>query len=467
MRSLFIKIFLWFWLAMTLSSIAVVIIAVTQGGPIAQHRRVQAEEHIRFIGRALALYGDAALQVLDRGGGAALQDFTGRLQRSTDIGVSLFEDGHQMLPDPAVSPAMRALAAGVFRTGSAQSLPGDGRYLLALPLPPQRGHSYVIVGDWPDIRFRQRRPWLPFTRDFGLRLAVSLIIGGIICYGLAWHVTRPIRRLREATHQLAVGDLTARAGNEVGHRKDEIADLGREFDRMAERIETLVNAQQRLIRDISHELRSPLARLNVALELARRGCGTSAAAEPLDRIEREAERLNDLIGQLLTLTLLESGTERMDKTSVDLSLLVQEIGADADFEAKNAGRSVITSAGEHISISGSEELLRRAVENIVRNAIRHTAEGTKVELTLLRDQGDDGARAIVRVRDHGPGVPDEALSRLFQPFYRVADARERLTGGTGIGLAITERAVHLHNGSVRASNHHGGGLVLEIELPCA
>jgi signal transduction histidine kinase len=157
----------------------------------------------------------------------------------------------------------------------------------------------------------------------------------------------------------------------------------------------------------------------------------------------------------------------MDTASVDLLRLVQEITGDADFEAKNKDRSVRISAGERISITGSEELLRRAIENVIRNAVRHTAEGTEVEVTLRCAQKNAVSRALITVRDHGPGVPREALARLFQPFYRVADARERLTGGTGIGLAITERAVHLHHGSVTASNHPAGGLIVEINLPCA
>ncbi len=466
MRSLFIKIFLWFWLAMTLSSIAVVVIALTQSGPIAQRRRMLAEERGRFMTQALSLYGQAALEVYERDGAGAMRDFTGQLRQSTGVGVVLFEDGTRMPSDGTAPPEMRDLVDRVLSTGRGWSLPGGGRLLIALPLTGKDGHSYVIAGDWPGPPFRQRRPWVPFTRNFGLRLAVSLIVGGIICYGLAWHLTAPIRRLRETTHRLAGGDLTARVGGKIGQRRDEIADLGREFDRMAERIETLMNAQKRLIRDISHELRSPLARLNVALELARRGCGTSDAAEPLDRIEREAERLNDLIGRLLTLTLLESGAERMDTTRVELSGLVCEIAADADFEAKNTGRSVRILDSEEIWITGSEELLRRAVENVVRNAVRHTARGTEVEVTLKRSHEGAGTCALIRVRDHGPGVPKEALGRLFQPFYRVADARERLTGGTGIGLAITERAVHLHNGSVEAANHPAGGLVVEINLPC-
>jgi HAMP domain-containing protein len=239
MKSLFIKIFLWFWLAMILSSIALVIIAVTQIGPVAQRRHMLAEERTQFMSQSLSLYGFAALEVFDRDGRDALREFTGRLQGSTGIAVSLFEDGNQVLPDSPVSSAMRDLVAGVSQKESVRALPGNGGYLIALPLPAQKGHSFIIAGEWPNFPFRQVRRGMPFTRNFGLRLAVSLIIGGIICYGLAWHLTAPIRRLREATHQLAVGDLTARVGKKIGQRRDEIADLGREFDRMAERIETL------------------------------------------------------------------------------------------------------------------------------------------------------------------------------------------------------------------------------------
>ncbi|MDA8239699.1 MAG: ATP-binding protein [Nitrospiraceae bacterium] len=235
---------------------------------------------------------------------------------------------------------------------------------------------------------------------------------------------------------------------------------------MASRIGTLLDGQQRLLRDISHELRSPLARLNVALELARQRSGPEAA-KPLDRIEREAERLNQLIGELVTLTLLESGAEKIEKMRVDLSHLVQDVVDDANFEAQDSNRSVEIVSSEKIAVTGSEELLRRAVENVVRNAVRYTDEGTAVEVGLFCRQERGRTAAVIRVRDHGRGVPEAALTQLFRPFYRVADARDRQTGGTGIGLAITERAVNLHGGTVKASNDPAGGLVVEIELPLA
>ena len=449
---------------MTLSSVALVILAVTQIGPVAQHRRQLAEERNQLMSHALSLYGQAAVEVFTHDGQAALGDFVSRLERETGLRISFFEAGNLILSGSSVSSTIRDLAAQVSQTGRIASGPADGGFLLALPLMGHGKHTFIIVGEWPNLPLRSPRPWSPFPRDFGLRLAVSLVIGGIICYGLAWHLTAPIRRLRRVTHQLAVGDLTARIGEGIGNRKDELAGLSRDFDRMADRIEALVNAQQRLIRDISHELRSPLARLNVALELARRGCGTDAAG-PLNRIEREAERLNDLIAQLLTLTLLESGIERMEKSRIDLLRLVREIADDADFEARNTNRSVQVMSGEEIAISGSEEMLHRAIENVVRNAVRYTAEGTAVEVTLRCRQKDGATYATITVHDHGRGVPEAALAQLFQPFYRVTYARDRLTGGTGIGLAITQRAVHLHGGSVKASNDPDGGLTVEIDLP--
>jgi two-component system sensor histidine kinase CpxA len=228
---------------------------------------------------------------------------------------------------------------------------------------------------------------------------------------------------------------------------------------MAERIESLIEAQRRLLGDISHELRSPLARLSVALGLARRQAGDRAASS-LDRMEREAERLNDLIGQLLSLSRLESGAERIDSHKIDLARLVREVAEDADFEARSRNRSVRILSVDECSVEGNHRLLASAIENVVRNAARHTAEGTQVEISL---RCNDRARIVVR--DHGEGVPESMLGNIFRPFYRVEDARDRQSGGSGLGLAITERAVRLHGGEVRAENAEGGGLIIEISLP--
>jgi signal transduction histidine kinase len=228
---------------------------------------------------------------------------------------------------------------------------------------------------------------------------------------------------------------------------------------MAEKFETLITSPRRLLGDISHELRSPLARLNVALELARQRAGEEASGA-LQRIQREAENLNEMIGQLLALTRLEGEAEGVNKISFDLAQLILDIVDDADYEARNRNRSVRLEAPEACPLLGNEQLLRRAIENVVRNAVQYTAEATTVEVKLVC-----GVQTTVTVRDHGSGVPAEVLDKLFRPFYRVDEARDRNSGGTGLGLAIAERAVRLHGGTVEAANVATGGLAVTIILP--
>ncbi|SKA02503.1 two-component system, OmpR family, sensor histidine kinase CpxA [Trichlorobacter thiogenes] len=317
------------------------------------------------------------------------------------------------------------------------------------PLPPPAGHH----PEPPPHGF----PSFPLIAQ----LVIYFVVGGLACYLLAWRLTAPIRRLRRATQQLAQGDLTARVGFRAAAKGDEIADLGRDFDRMAEQLEVLMSAQKQLVRDISHELRSPLARLNVALGLARREAPASAAVA-FDRIEQESDRLNQMISELLTLTLLESGSKALEKRQVDLAALTAEVVDDADFEAAGSGRTVQLVATPVRPLTGNYELLRRALENVVRNAVRYTAPGTVVEVHLEQETADE---VCLRVRDHGPGVPEEALSAIFKPFFRVAEARDRQSGGTGIGLAITAGTIKHHGGTVTARNLPEGGLEVLIRLP--
>jgi two-component system sensor histidine kinase CpxA len=298
----------------------------------------------------------------------------------------------------------------------------------------------------------------------GLRLLVVLVVGGIFCYWLARYLTTPLLKLRTTTNELAEGNLGARVATNLAKRRDEVGQLGRDFNVMAERLESMVKAQQRLLGDISHELRSPLARLGVALGLARQRSG-EAANGALDRIERESENLNEMISQLLTLTRLESGTDSRKRTDVDLAALVREVADDADFEARSRNRAVQVVSTDNCSITGVEELLRSAVENVVRNAVRFTPEGTAVEVALRKQNGAGNNFAIISVRDRGTGVAEDALEKIFRPFYRTEDARDRQSGGgTGLGLAITERAVRMHGGSVHATNAPGGGLAVEMKL---
>jgi two-component system sensor histidine kinase CpxA len=278
----------------------------------------------------------------------------------------------------------------------------------------------------------------------------------LLCYWLAYHLTRPVRRLQRAVERFGRGDLSARSGSV---RRDELGELARTFDRMADRMETLLAAERRLLLDISHELRSPLARLGVAIELARSGDNLEAA---LNRIQKESDRLAALVGQLLQVTRAEGDPGSLRRDPVRLDELVEQLVDDSSIEAASHGCGVKYQRREPVTVAGDEELLRRAVENVLRNAIRHAPRDTDVEIKLARSNG----QVVVDIRDHGPGVPEEALAQLFDAFYRVETDRNRTSGGIGLGLSIARRAVELHKGKIRARNAQPG-LEVELELPVA
>jgi signal transduction histidine kinase len=303
-------------------------------------------------------------------------------------------------------------------------------------------------------------------RDSVLHAALSffpiLAVGicGFLCFFLNRHITTPLFELRRGTETIAAGDFSARVPPSLHDRRDEIGQLGRDFDRMAERLEALVAGHKRLLGDVSHELRSPLSRLLVALGLARKAT-VEDMPELLERIGLEAKRLDSLIGQLLTLSRIESGSHAATAASIDLTALVHEVVADADFEARAQSQRVVVTAFEECTVSGFEELLRSAIENVVRNGVRFTREGTSVDVSVRRERD----RAVIRVRDQGPGVPEAMLSEIFLPFRRVQTTNGAPNEGSGLGLAIAHRAVSVNGGTIRAKNAADGGLIVEIELP--
>jgi two-component system sensor histidine kinase CpxA len=328
-----------------------------------------------------------------------------------------------------------------------QALTLDGkRYTLVLELPPGP-RAFFGPNDIP-------------------LLGIAVILSGLVCYLLSWSVTSPVTRLRKAAQSLAAGDLGARTGAPAGGRHDELTELMRDFDRMAERIQGLVDSQSRLMKDVSHELRSPLARLSVALGLARQRA-TPELEGSLNRIELEADRLNQLIQRLLTISRLESGTDGLRKATLSLRDLAEQVARDAEYETPGRKCRVTAATADEFLVEADPALLRSAVENVVRNATRYTDEGTAVEVRLERQQAASGEEIVVRVLDSGPGVPNDALQKIFEPFYRLDDARNRQTGGAGLGLSIADRAVRLHGGQLRASNRKGGGLEVEIRIPAS
>ena len=288
-------------------------------------------------------------------------------------------------------------------------------------------------------------------------ISIAILAAAIMSVLLARYLSSPIMRLQKATRALAAGALETRVGAPFNRRSDEVGTLARDFDAMAERIQALVTAKETLLRDVSHELRSPLARIRMALALAQRRAGPQAQSD-LDRIEREAEKLDALIGQVMTLTRLRTATAPR-REAVRLDQLVGEVVDDARFEHP-ASRVELTTSGP-IEVRGDADGLKSAIENVVRNALIYgdPAQPVEVEATSSADE------ALVRVLDRGPGVPDSELSRIFEPFYRTDKSRDHQKGGQGIGLAITTRVTELHGGSVTARNRNGGGLEIDLKLP--
>ena len=289
---------------------------------------------------------------------------------------------------------------------------------------------------------------------------LAFLVSGAICYGLTRSLTAPILTLRAAARRLAEGELSARAPDPKT-RRDEISELVRDFNRMARRVEDLVTSQRQLISDISHELRSPLARMNATLGLARQRTGQ----DPLfDRLERDAARLEEMIGRLLTVARLDMAATTPEMRPTDLKALLEDIVDDARPEADDHRCRVDLMCDGEGHVDANPDLVRSAVEDIIRNAIRYTPAGTAVEVRL--EGGHNGTRhsVVIRVSDRGPGVPTRDLTNIFRPFYRVASARDRQSGGAGLGLAIAERVARAHGGGVRAQNRTDGGLEVVFSL---
>jgi two-component system sensor histidine kinase CpxA len=470
MRSTFIKIFLAFWLTEFLILIATIFILA--------HQFESQEAVYTSMFAMLEANAKQSLQAFETGGCKALDAVPNTFPlvkpSVSDQPAILFDwNGKPLCQQVDMSiyaKALDKLRKDGFLIGERH---GPG-YLEGISIKNAHGDrfAYLIRGTYPTEIYIPYREILP-------RLLIGLIISVLVTFGITMVITRPIGSLREAAKQLAAGNLNARAKWPKGSRNsksgDELWGLVYDFNDMADRLESLVDAQKLLLRDVSHELRSPLARLSVALELAREEA-PRGMEEQLDRIERETGRLNSLIGQLLSLSHLESTTRLPDKLPVSLDCLVRDLLPDMDYEAQRRNCSVrFVSGGQYSerkgepqgAVMGSPELLGRAVENVIRNAIAYTAEGTSVEIELFDEDRFGEPFAVLQVRDCGPGVPEAALKSIFRPFYRLDLSRQRSTGGYGVGLAITERAVRLHGGMVCARNAPEGGLVVEMRLPVA
>jgi signal transduction histidine kinase len=452
--NLFLKIFLWFLVAVTVMVSVVLFLNWTvTTEPVVS--RWQSS-----IRNQTNVYAATAAQLHGTQGDAGVKEFLDRIRTVETVSeLNLVRrDGQLWLSDSNDVSPYKGLIDAAFASPTVQlELNSADTALTAKTFKLANGDEYALV-----IRWERLRP-VPFFGDSRLRFiryALLLVTALLVCYALARYLSSPIQKIRRATRKLADGDLKTRVGDEVGNRRDELAALARDFDVMAERIESLITSQQRLSRDVSHELRSPLARMNVALEIAKQK-SNGDTAPVLERIETESNRLNELISRLLTLSRLETGSQDFESAEIDLKALVEQVVSDADFEANAVGKSVRITRADNCRIVGSHELVESAVENVLRNAVRYTRDGSEVEVSLKSNDGS----AVVSVRDHGGGVPDEELKNLFRPFYRVGEARDRSSGGTGLGLAIAERAIKAHKGGIQALNIDDG-LVVVISFKC-
>jgi two-component system sensor histidine kinase CpxA len=428
--SLLLRIFLSFWLASLLLALSLFLMQRYYGGEVVEQTQ-----------RILQARAETAALLWQEGGLKAVRHW---LHRQPDRHrLALVNDKGESLMR---RPLPRHLQQWLPRT----VMPGiehirDRHLMLSVALPNVTPKRFLITEIDPG-RLHGVPIWV--------RVLAAVLIFGLVSLLLARVLTGQVRPLRQAAQRMAEGDLSGRV--EI-KGKDEISALGSDFNLMAERLNSLLQSQRQLVRDVSHELRSPLARLRVALELAERSEDRQKA---LSRIEKEADELERLVTELLSLSRLESGQAGLERHNLRLDELIAKVVTDAQFEVE-AENIQVSYSGQPVTLVGDAVLLRSAVENVIRNAIRHTAPKSEVKVSLLRER--DVCR--VQVRDAGRGVDETQLESIFDPFTRTSDARERDSGGFGLGLAIARRAMQVHGGDASASNLPQGGLEIVLSLP--
>lgn len=434
MHSLFLKIFLVIWASLILLGATLFVVERQLGGEVLEQGQQWLEAH-----------ADTAASLYQQDGVVAIQRWLRGLRQT--------EERHILLINEQGQPVMRS-----------RLMHGRTEWPPGLPSQPgihhQHGGQYHLV-----TAIAQTEPplYLATRIDLGrlrslgpaARIALALLISALLSLLLAYLLSRRLRRLRQTVQRMAAGDLQVRNDS---RGSDEIAALGRDVDQMAGHLQAMLRNQQTLLRDVSHELRSPLARLRVALELAEKNGDLSRA---LSRINHEADVLENLVSDLLSLARLDADNVLQHREPVDLAPLLQALVRDARFEAEANDRQIALQMPSGMMLEGDAVLLRSALENVVRNAIRHTAEHTRVDIEVKQQNTE----IRIAIGDRGDGVPHEALQRIFEPFTRVAEARDRVSGGHGLGLAIAARIIAAHQGHISAHNRQGGGLCIEIVLP--
>lgn len=438
MMSLFWRLFLTTWLSIVGFSAAIGLL----NDKLA--REQWAEEPANTFARGLYRIGQRLKASLSEGGTDAARDELFAIPRFSRSYIYVVDDqGREILRRDEDLAALR----------------DRHRRMEAEEVTDRSGRSYTI---YLVDRIPPTTILAPGPQGTALRILAAALISALVSFFLARSLTAPLEGLRLATRKIAAGDMDTRVRQSIPQRHDEFSQLATDFDLMAERLQTMQQANRRLLRDVSHELRSPLARLSVAVELARKKGADNIRSE-LDRIELEGERLESLVNDVLG--LLRETSEHSPKRDEDLDLteLLNELVEVVNYEVAEGKPGILWRPEQPVIYHGDRELLWRTMENLLRNALRHTDPEQGVELSLWTD--GRGRELNMVVRDHGAGVPEEELEKIFQPFYRVQESRDRSSGGHGIGLAIAAAAVARHGGQIHASNAVGGGLSVRVSLP--
>lgn len=482
MGRLFWKFFFAFWLALLTAGIGVGTTVWLRHAA----RENQPAVQVDTIDVRRASLVTLAASVLPHGGVNGLRDFIQTLQNTRFPAIYAVDDFDRELLDRPLAPEVLQQARALFLQGrypdAVKMVSADDghRYLLFVPLP-EHGFAEALKSPLPALApppFGFDRPPMmdngpappprgenrgPPARRAPPSPILPVVAGGLasLLFSalLAWYFAKPIRSLRDAFAALAQGRLDTRIGHTIGGRRDELADLGRDFDHMAKQIGSLVSAQQHLLHDVSHELRSPLARIQAAIGLAQQQPDKLPAT--LERIERESQRISDLVGELLMLSKLEAGVSTGKTDLLNLGDLLADIVEDVRLEAAQNRIDLNYRGMGDALVECQSELLHRAIENVLRNAVQHCKPDGNV--TVNADFDSDNRRLRIGVDDDGPGVPDSDLTAIFQPFFRSGNHQKPQS--TGLGLTIAHRAVEAHGGSIKASNRQAGGLHVEIDIP--
>lgn len=450
MRSLYWKIFITFWFAIIL----VIFTIAWVTSHITQTSSLPAGEHMFMDSHA-----NAAVATLESGQREALLKWLQSIGASRHMTLFLLSSSGEILSTQKPPPSVKKIGDNLINDELLEGTFKSGKLLVSHEIMSTSGKYYRLVAlSEKPIPYFMQIPWASLT----IRLLLATIVSGILCYLLSLYLTKPLRSLALAAKSIAGGHLDTRVGHFRGHHRDEIAALTDEFDRMAEQLETLVHSKERLLQDISHELRSPLARLNVAIELGRQKTKHLADNE-FNRMSVECSRLNDLIGEILDFARLDKSTTELQISTVNLSALLMQIIKDANYESQEHADRVKAGMMEPCQLDLDERLIHRAIENIVRNAIHYSPVNKDIIISLQYNDARDSI--YIDIKDSGPGVPKWQLDKIFNPFYRVDSSRAKKTGGFGLGLAIAWRAIHLHHGTLSASNNKEGGLLVRICLP--